>query len=54
MTIQNIQGKYNKAKIWHVKRYACGAYYITQSVAGKKLYPYTRMTKKRIVSILEG
>lgn len=54
VTIQNIQDKYNKAKIWHVKRYACGAYYITQSVAGKKLYPYTRMTKKRIVGILEG
>lgn len=52
MTIQNIQDKYNKTKVWHIKRYACGAYYITQSIHGKKLYPFTRTTKARIVSIL--
>lgn len=42
-----IPDKYNSNKVWLVKRYVCGAYYVNQEVNGRVFYKrFTKTTKK--------
>lgn len=47
MTITRIQDKYNPNKVWIVKRYKCGHYYVNQEICGRLFYHrFTRMKKE--------
>ncbi len=50
MNIQIIQDKYNTVKQWLVKKTPCGHYYYSQTIYGQRLYPYSRTTKKFLIS----
>ena len=54
MTITKIQDKYNSSKVWLIKRYSRGEYYLSQAIDGKRLYAYRRLNQKYIKSILKG
>ena len=41
-----VKDVYNPVKTWLIKRTACGHYYYSQAIHGKRLYPFSRTTKK--------
>lgn len=48
----SIQDKHNPDKVWVVKRYLCGTYYVNQEIKGQKFYNRDRrMTKRMLASI---
>ena len=52
MKVTRIQDKYNPDKVWMIKRYLCGTFYVNQEIKGQKLYDRDgRMTKRMLVSI---
>ena len=53
MNIKRITDKYNEKKVWIIKRYKDGHYYVNQEICGKIMYSsYRRMSKKYIDTIL--
>lgn len=47
-----VRDKWNPDKVWIVKRYMCGVFYVNQEIKGQKFYQRDRrMTKKLLVSI---
>lgn len=52
MKVTRIQDKYNPDKVWMIKRYLCGTFYVNQEIKGQKFYDRDRrMTKRMLVSI---
>lgn len=52
MQTQNIQDKYNTAKVWLIKKSPAGHYFMNQAINNKTFYPaYTRTTKKHLLNI---
>lgn len=52
MTITKIIDKFNPEKIWIIKHYRCGHYYINQTICNKKFYKgFVKTTKKHINEI---
>lgn len=55
MTITRIIDQFNSNKVWVVKRYPSGNYYINQEICGKTFYNgFVRTTRKFIADILGG
>lgn len=53
MEIKRIQDKFNKNKIWIIKKYKCGHYYLNQEIYGISYYHgFQRVTKKYLKQIL--
>lgn len=53
MKIIRVSDKYNKNKVWLIKRYKDGHYYVNQEICGKIIYrSYQRMSKKYIDTVL--
>ena len=51
-TTYEIQDRHNDHKIWLVTRYACGHYYINQSILGAVIYrSYKRVTRQQLFDI---
>lgn len=49
---RNFIDKFNPKKIWIVKRYSCGHYYVNQQIAGKVFYrKFQRTTKYHLNDI---
>lgn len=38
MKVTRIQDKYNPDKVWMIKRYLCGTFYVNQEIKGDELY----------------
>lgn len=54
MTIKRITDRHNARKVWIIKRYKCGHFYVNQEICGRVFYPaYRRLTKRFITEILE-
>lgn len=52
MKVTRIQDKYNPDKVWMIKRYLCGTFYVNQEIKVQKFYDRDRrMTKRMLVSI---
>ena len=52
MQITRIADKWNPEKVWVIKKYFCGTFYVNQEIKGEKFYDRDRrMTKKMLVSI---
>lgn len=52
MTITRIIDEYNPDKIWVIKRYADGHYYLNQEIKGRKLNrKFYRVTKWQLDAI---
>lgn len=52
MRLEQIEDRYNKNKIWLVKRYDCGKYYINQKICDNIFNKsFTRVTKKYLYNI---
>lgn len=50
MKVTRIQDKYNPDKVWMIKRYLCGTFYVNQEIKGQKFYDRDRrMTKRMLV-----
>lgn len=47
MTIAKVVDKYNPCKVWIIKRYQSGNYFINQSISGRTFYKAFRRTTKR-------
>ena len=55
MTITRIIDRFNSNKVWLVKRYPSGNYYLNQEICGKTFYKgFVRTTRKFIADILGG
>lgn len=55
MTIIRISDRFNSKKVWLIKRYPSGNYYINQEICGKTFYDgFVRVTKKFLADILGG
>lgn len=54
-TVASGKGRFyegNPDKVWVVKRYMCGTFYVNQEIKGQKFYDRDRrMTKRMLVSI---
>jgi len=51
---QRVHDMHNHDKVWIIKRYRCGHYYVNQEICGRLFYPkFQRMTKEQINSIFE-
>ena len=48
MKVTRIQDKYNPDKVWMIKRYLCGTFYVNQEIKGQKFYDRDR---RMLVSI---
>lgn len=50
MKVTRIQDKYNPDKVWMIKRYLCGTFYVNQEIKGQKFYDRDRRAeiKKRM------
>lgn len=53
MSVFKFQDRYNDLKVWIVKRYADGHYYLNQSIAGQISGKFVRVRKGYIKNILE-
>lgn len=42
MKVTRIQDKYNPDKVWMIKRYLCGTFYVNQEIKGQKFYDRDR------------
>lgn len=52
MKVARIQDKYNPDKVWVIKQYFCGTFYVNQEIKGQTFYGRDRrMTKRMLVSI---
>ena len=52
MTITKITDKYNSSKVWIIKHYGSGHYYINQEIKGRILNKkYVRRTKKQLIEM---
>ena len=52
MEVTRIQDKHNPDKVWVVKKYLCGIFYVNQEVKGRKVYSRDRrMAKGMLTSI---
>ena len=47
MKVTRIQDKYNPDKVWMIKRYLCGTFYVNQEIKGQKFYDRDRRMTKR-------
>ena len=51
---KRVYDRHNRGKVWIIKRYRCGHYYVNQEICGRLFYPrFQRMTKRYINSIIE-
>ena len=50
MKVTRIQDKYNPDKVWMIKRYLCGTFYVNQEIKGQKFYDRDRRMTKRMSS----
>lgn len=49
MNLERIVDKYNTYKVWLIKRYKCGTYYLNQEFDGRVCKGgYIRVTKKHL------
>lgn len=54
MKVIKIVDKYNSNKIWIIKIYSCGHYYVNQEICGRLFNrSFRRLTKSFIKSILD-
>ncbi len=53
MKIALIQDKYNKNKIWIIKKYKNRSIYYNQKVGDKVLYGFNRTSKRFLKSVFE-
>lgn len=51
MKVTRIQDKYNPDKVWMIKRYLCGTFYVNQEIKGQKFYDRDRRMTKRMLVI---
>ncbi len=52
MNITRITDRYNPAKVWLIKRYPSGNYYINQEICGRTFYDgFVRTTAKRLAEL---
>lgn len=52
MQVVRILDKFNLDKVWIVKRYSCGTFYVNQEIKGKRFNRRaTRMTKQALNEI---
>lgn len=53
MKVTRIQDKYNPDKVWMIKRYLCGTFYVNQEIKGQKFYDRDRRmtTGNRMLNI---
>lgn len=52
MKVTRIQDKYNPDKVWMIKRYLCGTFYVNQEIKGQKFYDRDRrMTTGTVAKI---
>ncbi len=55
MNIARIPDPYNPNKVWLVKRYPSGNYYINQEICGRTFYHgFVRTTAKHLAELLGG
>lgn len=55
MNITRIIDRYNPCKVWLIKRYPSGNYYINQEICGKTFYNgFVRTTAKHLAELLGG
>lgn len=54
MTITKITDKYNPHKVWVIKHYPCGHFYINQEISNRLFYKaFQRATKEFINSVFD-
>lgn len=53
MTIKRITDRYNSQKIWIIKRYADGHYYLNQEICGRKSHGFVRSQKWYIKQVID-
>lgn len=54
MKITEIIDKYNADKVWVIKKYSCGHYYINQKINNRIFYKaFQKTTKSYIESVLD-
>lgn len=52
MEVFKIKDRFNEKKVWLVKRYKSGNYYINQEICGKKFYKsFVRSTAKYLTEL---
>lgn len=55
MNITRIPDRYNSNKVWLIKRYPSGNYYINQEICGQTFYNgFVRTTRKFLADMLGG
>ncbi len=55
MNITRVQDRWNDKKVWLIKRYRSGNYYINQEICGRTFYDgFVRTTAKHLVEIIGG
>ena len=55
MKINRITDRYNDKKVWLIKRYRSGNYYINQEICGRTFYDgFVRTTAKQLAGIIGG
>lgn len=53
MKITQVQDRYNSQKVWLIKRYRSGNYYINQKICGRTFYDgFVRTTAKHLAEII--
>lgn len=50
MKVTRIQDRHNPDKVWIVKKYLCGTYYVNQEIKGQKFYGRDRRMSKRMLA----
>lgn len=53
MTIKRIIDRYNSRKVWIIKRYKCGHYYLNQEICGRKSHGFVRSQKWYIKQVID-
>ena len=55
MNITRVQDRYNSQKVWLIKRYRSGNYYLNQQICGRTFYDgFVRTTAKHLAGIIGG
>ena len=54
MKVTRIQDKYNPDKVWMIKRYLCGTFYVNQEIKGQKFYDRDRRMTIRMCIIRQS
>lgn len=54
MKIMRVADKYHPYKVWIIKRYDCGHYYVNQEIRGKVAFKsFCRISKRYLIDVLE-